>query len=79
MDRRDSEIAGYFLDLLDHQAQCAVEGCQACAALSSILELIRERLFTTVVYANEVNLLSTPALPNRDRILPSRDRKEAVS
>jgi hypothetical protein len=53
MNRQDSEIAKYFRSLLDHQSHCTVANCQSCAGLKSILELVRERMFATVLFTDD--------------------------
>jgi hypothetical protein len=50
MSSEDFEIAEYCQGLLDHESGCESAGCPTCAALGSIFGLIRERLFSSVVY-----------------------------
>jgi len=53
MNVEDLEIAAYLRELLDHQSDCELAPCPTCAALRRIVELVREQLFDTVVYAGE--------------------------
>jgi hypothetical protein len=50
MNGKDTEIAEYLRFLLEHQARCALEQCPSCLTLQRVFELVRSRLFSSLVY-----------------------------
>jgi hypothetical protein len=48
--RDTDEIRQYLDALIEHQASCTVEHCSSCASFWQILELIRRRIFSAVIF-----------------------------
>ena len=58
----DQEIVLYLGSLLDHYAECKLDGCSACSALLGIIGSIKQRLFCGPVYAKVMIATRRPNL-----------------
>jgi hypothetical protein len=50
MSGEDTEIANYLRTLIDHVGQCDCDDCPTCGKLQAILEIVKNRLFGSLVY-----------------------------
>ena len=50
MSGEDSEITNYLQTLIDHIGQCDCDDCPTCGTLQGILEIVKNRLFSSPVY-----------------------------
>jgi hypothetical protein len=50
MTGNEYELAEYLQRLLEHAKACDLEGCASCRTVHGILERIKNRLFSSLVY-----------------------------
>ncbi len=49
---KDPDIRRYLHDLLDHEQQCRQKSCLTCQRAHELYQLVRDRMFASVVYPN---------------------------
>jgi hypothetical protein len=62
MTGNEYELTEYLQRLLEHAKECDLEGCAPCLTVHGILELIKNRLFSSLVYP-EVTISAAASKP----------------